>query len=345
MRIHFFNPGSIHQVSGGYLYNYHLLEQLKLKGFEICIHEVTGKIGDLILPVSFSKKDLFLIDSLLLAENSTFILALQKRVAVIGLIHLPQFFDPKHKDSKLRASIFKKEQVLFSKIPILVISTYIRTQIISIFKIPGDHVFVLEPGVTPSKRKKAYRKQPKRLLTLANFIPGKGHHRIVNALAALKEYEWELDCYGSDKMDPVYFKNFLKLIKGYDLKKRIRYKGIAPYKTVNELMCRSDLLIQHSAFETYGMVIAEAQASRLPLISTSVGAYEQFSKNSGGLFLDDFEESTLIYELEKLFTSTSAYQELAASYLDIPTRNWTKVAEDFIGLLSSGFQNKQPAKC
>ena len=56
---------------------------------------------------------------------------------------------------------------------------------------------------------------------------------------------------------------------------RITFHGALPQGAVAALMATSDLLVFPSTFEAYGMVVAEAAATGLPVLSNRVGAAEQ----------------------------------------------------------------------
>ncbi len=111
--------------------------------------------------------------------------------------------------------------------------------------------------------------------------------------------------------------------------------GVIQHELVNKVMKEADLLIQMSSFETYSMVIAEALASRLPFVSTRVGACVYFDQFEGGIYLPDFNEWTLVTTLECLFENETAYQQLWKNKKQIAHRNRMKVATEFIEIVKT----------
>ena len=193
--------------------------------------------------------------------------------------------------------------------------------------------FVLEPGVAGFEEKTSFERLPFRLLNIATFDIRKGQTKIINALAHLKDYDWELDFYGNMNYDSEYTQLIFDLVKTNGLEDRINFKGSINHAQINEVMMQADLFVQMSSFESYSMVIAECLSSHLLFVSTRVGAYRSFNKYDGGIFLSDFNEDTLELALENLFENEMAYRQLWQNKTKNYDRDWLKVGNEFLDIL------------
>ena len=335
MQIHFFNKGSLEQISGGHLYNKYLIQQLQGLGYKVVYYAVDQHIPVDQFLQSAKVNDVIVVDSLLVLSNLDFLLQYRNRFLVFGLIHLPQIFDPKHQVADLLPAVFEAERKVFETIPTIVTSPFCKEKVIDAFGLSAEGVYVLEPGVMGFEPKESYRDRPFRLINIATFDIVKGQDKIVNALAQLKSYDWVMEFYGNPEHDPAYYQKIVNLIQEHDLQDRVQLRGVIPHEAVNKIMQTADLLIQMSSFETYSMVIAEALASGLPFVSTRVGACAYFDQFERGIYLPDFNEWTLVTTLERLFESETTYQRLWKNEKQFANRSWQLVAAEFLEIVKT----------
>lgn len=340
MQIHFFNKGSLDHdllrktgVSGGHLYNRYLIDQLRDKQITVIYYAVDHLISVETFLSKVQPDDIIIIDSLLVVDNLEFVLAYRNQYSTLGMIHLPQIFDPKNQNAEVLPTVFEIERRIFESIPIIVTSPFCKEKVVDAFGLNPNSVYVLEPGVANFEEKKSFERLPFRLLSIATFDVRKGQAKIINALAQLKDYNWELDFYGNMNYDSDYTQLIFDLVKTNQLEDRIHFKGSIDHSKINEVMKEADLFVQMSSFESYSMVISECLSSRLPFVSTRVGAFRSFDKYGGGVFLSDFNEDTLELTLENLFENELAYRELWDQRTKVYDRDWLKVTDEFLDIL------------
>src|SRR5262249_12133918 len=116
----------------------------------------------------------------------------------------------------------------------------------------GIDAVKIEPGVPAHWRaKERYASHAQRLLGVANYLPGKGIGRLIDALAALRNLPWRLTVRGNAEFDPSFYRSMLHKVDELDLTERIALLGPVPHDTVNEKMIDSDLLVHLSDHESY----------------------------------------------------------------------------------------------
>ncbi len=340
MQIHFFNKGSLdHEalrengVSGGHLYNRYLIDELRKKQITVIYYAVDHLISVETFLSKIAEGDIIVIDSLLVVDNLEFVLAYRNQYPILGMIHLPQIFDPKNQNAEVLPTVFEVERRIFESIPIIVTSPFCKEKVVDAFGLNPNGVYVLEPGVADFEEKENFEQLPFKLLSIATFDVRKGQTKILNALSQLKEYDWEMDFYGNINYDPEYTQVIYDLVKTNGLEDRVNFRGSIHHAQINEVMKRADLFVQMSSFESYSMVIAECLSSRLPFVSTRVGAYRSFDQYDGGIFLSDFNEDTLELTLENLFEDKAAYRKLWLNKAKVYDRDWLKVTDEFMTIL------------
>lgn len=106
---------------------------------------------------------------------------------------------------------------------------------------------------------------PLRLVMLSRIVEHKNPHLLVEALDGLRELDWQLDIFG-DGPD----RDRLEALTPPDLAGRIHWRGWSPGP--DHAFAEADLVCVPSRSEAFPLVIVEAMARRLPVLSTAVCA-------------------------------------------------------------------------
>src|SRR5690606_33280323 len=123
----------------------------------------------------------------------------------------------------------------------------------------------------PGLRRTARGRAPA-LLTVAHLLPAKGHGRLLEVLARLRELPWQWHVVGDGARCPATERELREQARRVGLADRITWHGALGPEEVAALMAECDLFVFPSAFEAYGTVLAEAVAAGLPVLSNRVGA-------------------------------------------------------------------------
>lgn len=197
---------------------------------------------------------------------------------------------------------------------------------------PPVPVFVCEPGVAEVFQSKQLRppNQTVALLTVAHVMPAKGHGPLMEILGRLRTLPWHWHVVGDCDRSPETMRDLRQCAARTDLTDRITFHGALPQEAVASLMASSDLLVAPSTFEAYGMAVAEALASGLPVLCKRVGAAEKLVRHGVTGFLttpgdwNDFGD-----HLKHLLEDASLRAGFAANLGQKSTRGWDRTAESF----------------
>jgi glycosyltransferase involved in cell wall biosynthesis len=91
----------------------------------------------------------------------------------------------------------------------------------------------------------------------------------------LKRYKVILDIIG----DGVRLDHYKRLVQQLEIEKSVRFRGFLPHNVMPEEYSSADMFVFPSRRESFGLVLAEAMASGLPVVSTSAGAIPEVIEN------------------------------------------------------------------
>jgi len=137
------------------------------------------------------------------------------------------------------------------------------------------------------------------LLFVANELHRKGFVQTVQAIAALRDQHFSLHVVGRAPLD-AYATEIARLGVG----DRVRYHG--PTDRVEDFHAAADALVLPTQYEPFGLVIIEAMASGLPVVTTKLaGAAGAIDDGVSGLLQSD------PYDVEELSSLLARLQEPA----------------------------------
>ena len=162
-------------------------------------------------------------------------------------------------------------------------------------------------GIVPPERQPHADRRPFRIVSVGRAVEKKGYGDLIRALARLKDRDWHFDHVGGGTL--------AKTLKGQAEKAgiadRITWHGSRERGEVFELLAKADLFVLPSRIARSGdrdglpNVLMEAQAHRLPVISTRVSAIPEL--------VDDGETGLLVEERDP-----KALAEAIATLMDDP---------------------------
>ena len=146
----------------------------------------------------------------------------------------------------------------------------------------------------------------------------KGQDILIKALKECKDKGLKFKCslvggiydYGRDSFD--YLK---KLLKELDLEKEILFLGNR--HDIPELLSQSDLFILPSRYEGLGLVVLEAMAARIPVISSNIdGPAELINHGENGLLFESENHFDLADKILYLYNNQEEMNQLAQNGFD-----------------------------
>ena len=141
------------------------------------------------------------------------------------------------------------------------------------FGVSSERVRVVTPGVDKADFAAGPASDaPPELLVVGTVIPRKGHDVLVRALTSLRQHRWHCVCAGSLARDRSYAERVVRSIEDSELGGRVEFVGECDSAQLDSFYRRASVFVLPSHYEGYGMVLAEALARGLPIVSTTGGA-------------------------------------------------------------------------
>ena len=195
---------------------------------------------------------------------------------------------------------------------------------------PKRRCFVCEPGVGEAFRRRAVRAPatPVVLLTVANLLPAKGHAALLDLLAGTRRPCWRWHVVGDDPhgMAP----RLQARAQALGVGDRVVLHGALPQPQVAARMASADLLLHPSAFESYGMVLAEAAAVGLPAVAFRVGAAERLvAHGETGFVPPPGDWEAFGRHLAALLDDPGLRMRFERNLAARPVRRWDRTLDEF----------------
>ncbi|MDI1258915.1 glycosyltransferase family 4 protein [Aquabacterium sp.] len=281
MALAFLVPGRLDQLTGGYLYDRHIIEGLRARGQAVNVVELAGRYPQADEPTRtlaaaalarLPDQSTVIIDGLALPGLADCLKDQASRLKLVGLIHHPLSLETGLDFANAR-HYAQLEAELWPCLKGAICPSEHTAQALLAAGLPTDRVAVVTPGTRrPATIRQAKSAGPVQLLAVGSITPRKGHLLLVEALAQLRHLEWQLTCIGSVTRDPAASAALQGRMATHGLTDRIVLLGEQPDQRLTQAYQGADIFVLPSYHEGYGMVFAEALAHALPVIATTACA-------------------------------------------------------------------------
>lgn len=326
MKISLLVPGALDQLTGGYLFARHVVDQLRQDGDGVQVFELEGRFpaaddaardAATHALASLANDDGAVIDGLALAGFADSLPADSARLRLLAWVH-----HPLAEETGLSAAETTQFRELEARLlpcfrGVLCPSRCTADAVIR-YGVDDSRIAVAPPGTTQPTQPRPQRMPGKvlRLLTVATVTPRKGHLVLIEALAQLRRRDWRLDVIGSLARDPIYAAAVQQAIATHGLDKQIALCGEMAPSTLSAAYDAADLFVLPSFHEGYGMVFAEALAHGLPIIATHAGAIPETVPESAAILVPPGNVDALAAALTTLLDDRTKLARLARDAAD-----------------------------
>lgn len=271
--------GSLEQVSGGYIYDRLVVEQLRSLGDTVTVVSLTpGQELPQLLAADF---DVIVGDELCFRE----LLPLFQRATggprrVLLVHHLTAW---EHPPGSERDAVLALERAVIAAADVCVATSHVTADRLYAEGI-ARHVLVAEPGADRLPRPDTGGQEPSsallRLLFVGNILRRKRVLELCEAFVRMTCASAELVLVGSE-LEPEYAADVRAVVSQAGLERRVKFLGPLPAEGVAEQLAQADVLVLPSILEGYGMVLSEALWASVPVIAARVGAASQLVAQTG----------------------------------------------------------------
>ncbi|OZB03620.1 MAG: hypothetical protein B7X58_15400 [Marinobacter sp. 34-60-7] len=295
----FIVPGDPNQNTGGYRYVRQLATALNTAGQPARLVGLDGQ---------FPRPDHIALDAMerelaALPEGTTVILdglamsampevlaRHSQRLLLVGLVHHPLADEAGLSQAEQDWFFDAEKQALASTGTVITTSRYTARRLRD-FGVTGGRVVTAEPavddgvfavGATRSDQS-APNAKVLRLLCVAHLSERKAQHQLLEALAGLKTLDWHCTLAGSDTRSPAYGERIHSLVSELGLQERVTLTGELDESALLAAYQNADLFVFPSTYEGYGMVVDEALAAGLPVLSSDGGALADTADKPGAI--------------------------------------------------------------
>ncbi|HEX6843184.1 MAG TPA: glycosyltransferase family 4 protein [Stellaceae bacterium] len=318
----FIVPGALDQLTGGYLFDRHIVDGLRAAGRSVTVHELPGTFPD--------------TDATARRAAASVLAGLGETPAVVDGLALPAFIDcltaeaaarsklvgfvhhPLALETGLAAETGERfaaiEMRLLPRLAGVLCPSAITAWAVEDYGVPHARVIITPPGTdkpaTPPRR--TPRDGPLHLLSIGSLTPRKGHLLLIESLSELKDRAWRLRCIGSLTRDPPTVAAVRQAIAEHGLEERVELAGEWSPARLATAYGEADAFVLASYHEGYGMAFAEALAHGLPVVGTTAGAIPEIVPASASLLVPPGDGDALTAALRLLLDNAALRLRLAA---------------------------------
>ena len=229
-----------------------------------------------------------------------------------------------------------RHQKLFGKTlrqldQIIAVSDDLKTKLIDTFSLPSGKITVIHNGIDLSKFNPCSRDEARRslgipinqrvLITVARLSEEKALDRMINAFSRLRRLDLALYIVGDGPLQGA----LQKQIDQAALDNRVFLVGGVEHSRLNDWFCAADLFCLSSLHEGCPVVVHEALACGIPVVSTRVGAVpEVVGSNKHGLLCRPNDVDQLSAHISTALAMTWDSAAIAAHGREF---TWAKVAQ------------------
>ncbi len=321
-------PGDLATRTGGYGYDREIIAGLRDLGWQVDVHALdasfpfpsaTALDAARATLASIPDDRLVIVDGLAFGAMPDIAEAEARRLRLVGLVHHPLALETGLSPAQADALRTAERRALATTRAVIVTSAATRSTLRD-YAVPAEHVTVVEPGTATAPVASGSGSRELKLLCVASLTARKGHDLLFAALAGLKAFEWRLDCIGGAMGDERMFVSLREQVRSHGLLNRVTFAGEGDDAMVARAYEAADLFVLPTRYEGYGMVVAEALARGLPVVSTRTGAIAELVGEHAGLIVLPDDLTTLRVALRRFFADAGLRASLRQGALAVRSR-------------------------
>lgn len=329
-------PGDIDSRTGGYGYDRAIIAGLGARGWDVRLVSLPGEYPFPTLSeqeqaasllASIPEGACVMVDGLALGVLPDVAAREHNRLRLLGLVHHPLGLETGLDPFVAQLLIATEQEALRHVRGVVVTSPGTVEAVVELGVLP-EHVAVVEPGTAPAQVAAGSGDGVPHLLCVASLTPRKGHDTLLDALERLQDLPWRLTCVGGFDRHSAYATHLRERVAAGPLAGRVALVGELAGAALDAAYHSADLFVLATRYEGYGMVVAEALARALPVVSTPTGAIPDLIGEGAGVLVPADDAAALADALARLLSDSAALQRLrdGAGRVRSSLRTWETAA-------------------
>lgn len=273
-------PGPLETPTGGYGYDRRIIEGLRARGWAVnvcqlddCFPSPTAAAldGASHAFASMPAGALVLVDGLAGGALPDVVERERSRLRLVALVHHPLAWET-GLDAGAAARLEASERRTLRSVRRVVVTSRRTAAALTSFGVADERVDVVEPGTDPAPLARGSGGDALHFVCVASVTPRKGHEVLIDALSRCRDRDWRLTIVGSLDRHPPTGASLRARVMREQLEDRVVLAGEVPPSDVSRFYDRADVFVLPTLYEGYGMVVAEALARGLPVVTSATGA-------------------------------------------------------------------------
>lgn len=347
--IYFIVPGSLGMRTGGYVYDRRIIENLRAGGWTVEPIELGGTFPAPDDQTRANVEKIFasipngapvVVDGLAFGALPEIAEKEHERLTLIALVHHP-LADETGIAEGLRQKLMRSEVTALKFAHHVIASSNFTSRRLAELGISSEKISIVEPGVAPAplagRRDGTERESSLQMLCPASYIVRKGHADLLFALSGLVDLPWRMICVGNSELDECCYAKVCALRVELDLAERVELRAEVGDRELERLFAASDLIVLASYYEGFGMVVTEAIARGLPIVTTTGGALAETLPKGAGLASPPGDVEALKKNLRQVLEDKNLYARLSkgARAARERLRSWDEASRAFAAVLGA----------
>lgn len=338
------------QRTGGYIYDAQIVSALRDQGWEIDVVGLAGIFPDADAEAaealtqtlaSLPDQAAVVVDGLAMGALPEVVAQHAQRLEITALLHHP-LGDELGLNEADQQRFHRRELSALALVARIIVTSHFTArrlpELAALYAMPlNPSVTVVEPGVAQAPISPAAEPgETLRLLCVATLTPRKGQDILVKALAGVSGDHWQCDCYGGAR-DATFTRRVQQLIDQSGLQGSVRLHGECDGARLEAAYRSAHALVLPSWYEGYGMVVTEALAHGLPVITTTGGALRDTLPAGAGLSVKPGDVDALQDALSRFCHDDELRHQLRQGAVQAreALSNWQAAGAKFAGALTA----------
>lgn len=315
----FLVPGELDTLTGGYAYDRRIIQGLRAARWRVEVVQLgPGFPWPDAATLSLAADQIAAIpdgctviaDGLALGVMPDTVARHAQRLHWVALVHHPLALETGLSEAQ-RRQLFASEQGALAATDLVIVTSTSTARALDRYGVSASRIQVVEPGTEPRALATGSGHGGLSLLCVATVTPRKGHQVLIEALAGLRDRAWTLHAVGSLTRDAETAAALRTGVAAQGLSDRVHLHGEVDDLALAAHYAQADAFVLPSHHEGYGMVLAEALAHGLPIVSTLAGAIPDTVPPDAGLLVPPGDALALRAALARLMDEPPLRASLA----------------------------------